>query len=183
MNAKQINELLTKKGGYNKLNDHERNEVIKFVLRATPITTKEAAINLLKGGMIIKVYKQFLQTVERKFNPSQRKMVMMALEPVYGSIKEHKNAQKGGEKQKKEKGCSSDEHWEAVKRMSPFVRTTYLDRLKKEDYPLWKELTGEINRLNRYKGGNNVKPHYNQNLNNGLGHIKMRNEDGSFTYY
>lgn len=181
MNAKQINELLTAKGGYKKLNDHERNEVVEFVLRSTPITTEEAAKNLLNGGMIIKVYKQFLNTVEKKFNPSQRRMIIMALEPIYGKIEE-----KGGEKEidKKEKEggkCSSEEFYQAFKRMTPFVRNACMEGIKRDNPQLYKELSSEINLQRRYKG--EIKPHFNQNLNNSISHIKVKNGDGSYTYY
>lgn len=180
MNAKQINALLREKGGYNGLNHQESNEVVKFVLRATPISTKESAINLLKGGMIIKIYKQFLQKVEEKFNSSQRRMVMMALEPIYGIIKEP-TKEKGGEIQKEGKGDSSEEFYEKFRRMTPHQRNICMEEIKRKNPQMYKELSLEINLQRKYKGG--VKKHFNQNLNNGLGHIKMKNEDGSFTYY
>lgn len=180
MNAKQINELLNKKGGYTKLNNHERNEVVKFILRSTPINDRDTAINLLKGGLIKSIYKTFLNTVEEKFNPSQRRTIMLALEPIYGKIEEEEK--EGGETNKKEsKLLNSEEHFEAFKRMPSNVRRFYMKRLKKENPKLYKELSLEINLQRKYKG--EVKKHFNQNLNNGLGHIKMKNEDGSYTYY
>ena len=180
MNAKQINELLTAKGGYNRLNDKERKEVVKFILRSTPINNRGTAINLLKGGLIKSIYKKFLNTVEEKFNPSQRRMIMLALEPIYGKIEEKEEGKK--EINKRESNLlDSEEHFEAFKRMSSNVRGFYMERLKEENPSLYKELSLEINLQRKYKGG--IKQHFNQDLNNGLGHIKMKNEDGSFTYY
>lgn len=178
MNAKQVKDLLSN-GGYNSLTSKERNEVIKFILRATPISNRESAISLLRGGMIKSVYKQFLLTVERKFNPSQKRMIEMALEPVYGLVSQkNKN---GGEIKEESQKCDSEMHIEAFKRMPQNVRRAHMRQLKAHNPKLYKELSMEINLHRKYKGG--VKPHFNQNLNNGLGHIKVKDEDGNEIYY
>lgn len=179
MNAKQINELLTKNGGYNGLTSKERDVVIKFILRATHISTKEGAINLLKGGLVKSDYQKFLKTVERIFNPSQKRIIILALEPIYGSIKEP-TIQKGGEVKSSQKGESSKDFLQRWRVMSPSERRKEMEELYHTDRDQYHQKSLEINLDKKYKGV--ITPRQG-NCQNRVNYITIKNEDGSFTYY
>ena len=179
MNAKQINELLTAKGGYNGLNSKEKDVVIKFILRATHIKTKEGAIDLLKESLVASDYQRFLKTVERKFNPSQKRIITLALEPIYGSVKEP-SMQKGGEIKSSQKGESSKDFLQRWRVMSPSERRKEMEALYHTDREQYNEKSLEINLDKKYKGV--ITPRQG-NCQSRVNYITIKNEDGSFTHY
>ena len=170
MNAKQINELLTAKGGYNGLNSKEKDVVIKFILRATHIKTKEGAIDLLKESLVASDYQRFLKTVERKFNPSQKRIITLASEPIYGSVKEPSM----------QKGESSKDFLQRWRVMSPSERRKEMEALYHTDREQYNEKSLEINLDKKYKGV--ITPRQG-NCQSRVNYITIKNEDGSFTHY